>query len=125
MLSDNDAMATIAVKDLAAARAFYEGTLRLTSTGPRSESVAVYKSGKSHRVVYQSTFAGTNRATAATWGLGPALEETVAALKRAGVRFERYDFPGARRDGDIHHFGEFRAAWFRDPDGNILHINSG
>ena len=125
MLATNDAMATIAVKNLKTARKFYEGTLHLSPTGPRSDSVAVYKSGGSHVVVYQSDYAGTNKATVATWGLGPELEETVQALKRAGVPFEHYDFPGAKRDGDIHQFGEFRAAWFKDPDGNILHINSG
>jgi len=32
--------------------------------------------------------------------------------------------PGLERDGDIHRAGDFKAAWFKDPDGNILHINS-
>jgi hypothetical protein len=29
------------------------------------------------------------------------------------------------RQGDVHVAGTFKAAWFKDPDGNILHINSG
>jgi hypothetical protein len=41
------------------------------------------------------------------------------------VAFERYDIPGARHEGDMHVFGTFKAAWLKDPDGNILHINSG
>jgi len=49
----------------------------------------------------------------------------VQALRAAGVTFEHYNLPGAQRDGDIHVFGDFRAAWFKDPDGNVLHINSG
>ncbi len=124
MLSDKDAMATIAVKDLDAARGFYEGTLGLSRAGPESSEVALYRSGRSTIVVYRSEFAGTNKATSATWGLGDQLDKVVADLKRAGVTFERYDFPGGKREGDIHVFGDFRAAWFRDPDGNILHINS-
>jgi hypothetical protein len=40
------------------------------------------------------------------------------------VPFEHYDMPGGRREGDIHIFGDFKAAWFKDPDGNILHINN-
>ncbi len=46
------------------------------------------------------------------------------SLRDAGVEFEHYDLPGARRDGDIPVFGNFKGAWFKDPDGNILHVNS-
>ena len=125
MLSDKNAMATIAVTDLDRARAFYGGTLGLTPTGAKSTEVALYRSGASTLVVYRSEFAGTNKATTVTWGVGDELETIVAALKRAGVTFERYDMPDGKRDGDIHIFGDFRAAWFKDPDGNTLHINNG
>jgi hypothetical protein len=37
-----------------------------------------------------------------------------------GVTFERYDFPGSTSDGDIVSGGGAKAAWFKDPDGNIL-----
>ena len=51
------------------------------------------------------------------------VDKVAAALKEKGVRFEQYDnMPGATRDGDIHVMGEMRAAWFKDPDGNILNI---
>jgi hypothetical protein len=30
--------------------------------------------------------------------------------------------PGVEREGDIHHIGERKAAWFKDPDGNILNL---
>ena len=125
MLSNKDAMATIAVKNLKRAREFYEDTLQLSPTGEQGEEAITYKSGNSQVVVYESKFAGTNQATAATWGLGSKLEDTVKELKRAGITFEHYDFLGAKLDGDIHTFGDFRAAWFKDPDGNILHINNG
>jgi len=29
------------------------------------------------------------------------------------------------REGDVHVAGRIRAAWFRDPDGNVLAIVSG
>jgi hypothetical protein len=47
-----------------------------------------------------------------------------ATLKEAGVAFEHYDTPGLKREGDIHVAGELKAVWFKDPDGNILHINN-
>ncbi len=124
MLAAREAMATIAVKDLGAAKKFYGGTLGLEKAGEDMEDVVTYRSGKSTIVVYESKFAGTNRATSATWGVGDEFESIVGTLKKAGVPFEHYDMPGLDRDGDIHRMGDFRAAWFKDPDGNILHINS-
>ena len=44
----------------------------------------------------------------------------VQALRGKGVVFEHYDLPGATRKGDVHHTGRTKAAWFKDPDGNIL-----
>jgi catechol 2,3-dioxygenase-like lactoylglutathione lyase family enzyme len=124
MLSDKNAMATVSVRDMQAARRFYGETLGLKPDGMDMPDVVTYRSGNSRLVVYRSEFAGTNKATAATWGIGSELESEVRRLKIAGVAFEHYDLPGLRRDGDIHIAGDFRAAWFKDPDGNILHINS-
>lgn len=124
MLSDKDAMATIAVKNLAAAKQFYQQTLGFSPAGAEDMGVVTLRSGNSTIVVYESQFAGTNQATSATWSVGSELEEIVATLKKAGVPFERYDFPDVRHEGDIHVFGDFKGAWFKDPDGNILHINS-
>jgi hypothetical protein len=39
MLTDNNAMATIAVKDMAAARKFYEGTLHFKRSGGELEAI--------------------------------------------------------------------------------------
>ena len=121
MLGDSDAMATIAVKDLERARKFYEGTLGLKRAGNDQQGVISFKSGKTVIVVYQSQFAGTNRATSATWSV-PDVESLVATLKSKGVKFEHYDLPGLTRKGDVHMAGNFKGAWFKDPDGNILHI---
>ena len=124
MLSEINAMATIAVKNMPAAKKFYGETLGLKPDGMNTQDVVVYRSGNSKLVVYRSEFAGTNKATSATWGLGSQLEAEVCRLKTAGVPFEHYDLPGLRREGDIHTAGGFKAAWFKDPEGNILHINS-
>jgi catechol 2,3-dioxygenase-like lactoylglutathione lyase family enzyme len=124
MLSDKDAMATVAVKNLAAAKKFYQQTLGFEPAGMDDENAVTLRSGKSTIVVYKSEFAGTNKATTATWGVGNELDAIVKTLKGKGVPFEHYDMPGARREGDVHLFGDFKAAWFKDPDGNILHINN-
>lgn len=87
MLSDKDVSATIAVKDLSRARKFYEGTLGLQVLENMEPGGIVYKSGRSPVLVYKSTHAGTNKATAATWVVGDSVD-TVARIEgsRRGVR---------------------------------------
>jgi catechol 2,3-dioxygenase-like lactoylglutathione lyase family enzyme len=123
MLGDNDAQATIAVKNLAAARKFYEGTLGLKLVHTEGNEAVSYKSGNSQTLVYQSEYAGTNKATAATWVVDD-VEGLVKDLKTKGVRFEHYDMPGMTRKGDVHVAGKMKAAWFKDPDSNILALVS-
>ena len=122
MLANRNAMATIAVKDLAAAKKFYGSTLGLTPLESAGEGVLTYQSGTATVVVYVSSFAGTNKATSATWGVGDEFDNILKALKAKGVVFEHYDMPGMTLQGDAHVAGDFKGAWFKDPDGNILHI---
>jgi catechol 2,3-dioxygenase-like lactoylglutathione lyase family enzyme len=119
MLADRTAVATIAVKDVAAAKRFYEGALGLKQVASEGTQVVTYAAGGGKLLVYQSQFAGTNKATVATWFVGKDIEQVVNALKAKGVSFEHYDMPETKREGDIHVTGPMRAAWFKDPDGNI------
>jgi len=121
MLGDKTAVATIAVKDMDDAKKFYEGTLGL-SQDKESPGGIMYKSGGSHVFVYPSEFAGSNKATAASWGVGEDMDKIMAGLKAKGVKFEQYDMPGVKREGDMHVIGNLKAAWFKDPDGNTLNI---
>ena len=123
MLGDKTAVATIAVKDMEKAKEFYEGALGLTPQGGEEAGGVIYKSGGSNVFVYQSEYAGSNQATAASWGVGDDIEKIVEDLKSKGVAFEHYsDIPGATVQGDVHIMGDLKAAWFKDPDGNILNL---
>ncbi|QRM32050.1 VOC family protein [Microvirga sp. VF16] len=124
MLATKDAFATVAVKDLAKVRTFYENTLGLEPVEGDESGVQGYRAGSSTILVYESAFAGTNQATAVTWPLGNDLDAVIQALKAKGVTFEHYDMPDATRDGDIHVFGKLRVAWFKDPDGNIFNLGN-
>jgi catechol 2,3-dioxygenase-like lactoylglutathione lyase family enzyme len=124
MLGSKPASATVAVKDLNAADRFYGEVLGLDRVESGENDVRVFRSGDSTIVVYRSQFAGTNRATTVTWGVGKELDDIVRTLGSKGVAFEHYDLPGLTRQGDVHVHGDFKAAWFKDPDGNILHVNS-
>jgi predicted enzyme related to lactoylglutathione lyase len=44
----------------------------------------------------------------------------VAALQQRGVRFADYDLPGLKTVEHVCVLGSEKAAWFEDPEGNIL-----
>jgi catechol 2,3-dioxygenase-like lactoylglutathione lyase family enzyme len=123
MLGNQDAVATVAVKNMAAAKKFYEGALGLKQVDAEGDEVVVYQSGNSRLNVYRSQFAGTNKATAVTWAVDD-VEGEVRSLKAKGVPFEHYDMPGMKLQGDLHvaEGDDFKVAWFKDPDGNIFSI---
>lgn len=124
MLSDKNAIAIVAVRDIARARDFYTNILGFKVLND-TESVVTFKTGSTQLVAYVSQEAGSNRANAAVWGCGDELESIVADLEAKGVAFEHYPgIGGAQLKGNIHVAGDAKLVWFKDPDGNILHLNS-
>lgn len=121
MLRDKDSAAIVAVSKMGEARAFYEETLGLEYV-EGDDNVMQFKTGATTLVVYRSDFAGTNKANAVVWGVGDEIESIVADLRAKGVQFERY--PGMDFHDGIHSAGDFKMVWFKDPAGNILHLNS-
>lgn len=120
MLGISEAQATVAVKDIDAARAFYGELLGLEEI-PAGPGAVIFRSGNSRLIVYPSRYAGTNRATAVTWNLGDSVQEVVEMLAARGVRFEHYDdLPHTTLQGDLHVSSGHKMAWLKDPDGNIL-----
>jgi catechol 2,3-dioxygenase-like lactoylglutathione lyase family enzyme len=123
MLADHDAIATIGVKKLDVAAKFYEGVLGLKKQGGDTGPAFTYLSGKSKLFVYESQYAGTNQATAASWIVSKDdFDGIIQSLKEKGAKFEHYDLPGLELEGDVHVHGSFKVAWLKDPDGNILQI---
>ena len=125
MLGNKDAVATAAVKDLEAAKRFYEDKLGLKPVQAEGQDAVTYKTGGSSLLVYASQFAGTNKATTVTWSVGGEFDDIVQSLKAKGVSFEHYDgLPDVTRQGDVHRSDGLKLAWFKDPDGNIHHLIS-
>ena len=125
MLGAKETMATVAVRDLGKARQFYEGTLGLRLTDQQEEEALTFQAGGTKLLVYRSQYAGSNKATASTWLIGNDMEKVVQSLKGKGVTFEHYNMPGMTLKGDIHVADGMKAAWFKDPDGNIHALVSG
>lgn len=120
MLAESPVAATIAVKDIESAKAFYGGTLGLKQTDENPGGVT-FGNGATGLFIYPSEFAGTNQATYATWRVND-VDATAEELKNKGVTFEHYDMPETTWEGDIAVMGPMRGAWFKDPDGNILSL---
>jgi hypothetical protein len=53
------------------------------------------------------------------------MEQVVRDLRGKGVSFEHYQLPGLTLKGDIHEGEGMKAAWFKDPEGNIHALVSG
>ena len=128
MLSDFTPSATVAVKNLKAARSFYEEILGFKPIGSTLRGAQAFKVRGATVVIYESQFASTNQATAVTWTLGEHFDDMVKALDAKGVPFEHYELPGIVLEGHVHVARDgkpSRVAWFKDPDGNLHNLNNG
>lgn len=123
MLGDRNAYAIVAVRDIQRARDFYADVLGLELL-KSSDAVLNFKTGDTRLTVYRSQEAGSNRANAVVWGCGEDIERIVADLEAKGVVFEHYSGIGDSLQGHIHMAGDAKLVWFKDPDGNILHLNN-
>jgi predicted enzyme related to lactoylglutathione lyase len=117
MLSDQPVYATLPTADLARLRQFYEDVLefkpsRDTPAGiyygaARGTSFAITRSGgKPSGSHTQMAFAVTG------------IDDEVARLRVRGVTFEEYETP--KTVNGVADMGVGRAAWFKDPDGNLI-----
>jgi catechol 2,3-dioxygenase-like lactoylglutathione lyase family enzyme len=124
MLKDHASSAIIPCKDVDRARAFYTEVLGLPLAADHGE-VFLIRTGTTLLNVYRSEFAGTNQANAVVFDVHDDLEAIAADLRAKGVRLEEYPDAFDLVEDGVHILGDFRAIWFKDPDGNILHANSG
>lgn len=122
MLSDFPIAAALPVSDVARARQFYEEVLGFEAAQVNEEMGEVeYSSGGATFFIYATGSAGTNQATAAAWRV-TGLDSVMADLRDKGVVFEEYDLPGLKTENAVVTAPNGRAAWFKDPDRNILAV---
>ncbi|HEY6815515.1 MAG TPA: VOC family protein [Croceibacterium sp.] len=123
LLKDKPSSAIVAVGDLDRARRFYAETLGLEPTTGSEEGVLTFRTGGTQLVVYESRVAGTNKANAVVWNAGEEDFDSVASqLREQGIVFETYPELGMEIADGVHRAGGFKGVWFKDPDGNILHV---
>lgn len=122
LLKERPASAIVAVGDLARARGFYADTLGLDATAEYDEGVLMFRTGDTELVIYESESAGTYRAKEVVWKAGEDFDVIADHLRERGVAFDDYPDLGMNIVDGVHLFGDFKGVWFKDPDGNILHV---
>jgi predicted enzyme related to lactoylglutathione lyase len=127
MLAHAQVVAIVPVSDVEAAIRFYGDMLGLALKERRSDlpenREAEFEVGGGTLLAYESVGAGKSRHTVAGFRVDD-IDETVSTLRDRGVAFEEYDLPDLKTENGIAAVGDVRAAWCKDPDGNILAIES-
>ena len=118
MLQNAPMYSYIPVKDVARARAFYEGKLGFKPKEVTPGGVVYGFANDTACFLYPTPNAGTSQASQAFWQVED-IEKEVAELMARGVKLERYDMPGVDEKG-ISVAGGAKAAWFKDTEGNIM-----
>lgn len=122
MLSDASVTTMLPVRDIDRARGFYEGCLGFTPGGFKPDGKFVYSVGGTTLALFpkpEGTKADHTAISFRVTDIAASIEE----LKRAGVVFEDYDFPGLKTVNHVCVLGAEKAAWFKDTEGNYLCIH--
>ena len=122
MLAHAAVTTMLPVVEMARAREFYERRLGLVPDGFRPDGKFVYRVGGSTLALFPKPEGTKAEHTAISFQVAD-IGATIAALERRGVRFEDYDFPGFKTVDHVCVLGAEKAAWFKDPEGNVLCIH--
>jgi predicted enzyme related to lactoylglutathione lyase len=108
------------VTDVDRARTFYSESLGLDFAGTNDEGSAMYAlDGGTQLVLLPRPDARPSESTAMSFEVDDIASE-IGDLEARGVVFEDYDLPDLKTVDHVAVMGSEKAAWFKDPDGNVL-----
>lgn len=108
------------VTDVDRARSYYTDTLGLDFTGTNGEGSAMYAlEGGAMLVLLPRPDSRPSESTAMSFEVDDVGAE-IGHLVERGVVFEDYDLPELTTVDHVAVMGTEKAAWFKDPDGNVL-----
>lgn len=111
------------VRDPSRARAWYEGVLGLAPEGLRPDGKFVFRCGNGALLALFPKPEGIKAEHTAVSFEVADIAAAIRALAARGVAFHDYDLPGFRTVDHVCVLGSEKAAWFSDPEGNILCIH--
>ena len=108
------------VPDVDRSRGFYSESLGLDFTGTNEEGSAMFALGGGTSLVLLPRPDGRpSESTAMSFEVDDIAAE-IAELEDRGVVFEDYDQPDLTTVDHVAVMGSEKAAWFKDPAGNVL-----
>jgi len=119
MLPGAQVTAMLPVKDLDRARRFYEQQLGLAAGSAKPDGKFVYRCGGTEIALFPRPGGTKAEHTALSFKVDD-IRASIRELEARGVRFADYDLPGLKTLEHVCVLGAEKAAWFQDPEGNIL-----
>jgi predicted enzyme related to lactoylglutathione lyase len=121
MLTNARTATTLPVVDLERAKTFYSEKLGLKQTDDVPGGV-MFEAGSGQRLLlYQRA---PTKADHTVVGFEVEdVEKEVKELRERGIVFEEYDMPDLKTVDSIAQLDNWKTAWFKDTEGNILSIN--
>ena len=120
MLSSSKVTTILPVKDLDRARNFYEKSLGLTPVGSMEQGTYLFSDDGHNGIQLMLKPEGSPSGNTELSFEVEDIAAELSTLESNGVRFEDYDFPGLKTVNHIAENNGQKAAWFTDPEGNIL-----
>jgi catechol 2,3-dioxygenase-like lactoylglutathione lyase family enzyme len=122
MLTGFKVYAVLPSSDLERARTWYEQKTGTTPTMSDLGGLWYECAEGTWFIVTPSAYAGTAQNTAASFQV-TGIEQVMADMRERGVAFEEYDLPDFKTEDGLFSQGHYKAAWFKDADGNIIEIS--
>ncbi len=122
MLADHPVFPILLATDLDASRTFYRDTLGLDLIREDAGDRLVFRCGSGTQLVVTKSTVGTSDSqTQIAWRV-PDIHAALEDLRARGVGIEEYEDPDPVTTNGIADMGHSWAAWFIDPDRNVLAV---
>ena len=121
MLSEYPIFPILLMTDRDATRSFYRDTLGLEIAREDPDRIVFRSGGGTQLVLTESTTGTSDIQTQAAWRVAD-IHAALADLRARGVRIEEYTAPDPVTTDGIADMGHSWAAWFIDPNRNVLAV---
>jgi catechol 2,3-dioxygenase-like lactoylglutathione lyase family enzyme len=122
MLADYPVFPILLATDLDASRTFYRDTLGLELIREDEDDRLVFRCGAGTQIaITKSTVGTSDTQTQMAWRV-PDIRAAIKDLRARGVRIEDYVEPDPVTTDGIADMGHSWAAWFLDPNRNVLAV---
>jgi predicted enzyme related to lactoylglutathione lyase len=123
MLTKATTTTMLPVSDMDRAARFYGDTLGLHQKATGADGSRIFDAGNGDAIGLMPAETGAQSAhTVLSFEVSDIAGE-IRDLEGRGVRFADYDLPDLKTVNHIAEMGNEKAAWFSDPEGNILCIH--